>query len=185
MLRGLLAASALGLAACQQTSVVTNELYDPLYSRSLVNFVATDRDMPVVVYGGPAGEAGPGLAARVADAMQGHDSGQVANFTAGPTENAYRDFRVVVAFNPSYAGAPTQLCAGPVLTEAAAQDLEVWGAFCTGGRFISLATASQAGVTGTDSPAFDDLMAALTRRLFPRENPDRPIDSNNCRRFCT
>lgn len=90
--------------------------------------------------------------------------------------------RLVFAFSVNGAVHGPGLCAGKVAAGAFNDRLEVFGAFCRGGRPLTQAQLSVDGPVGPSDPQFAIVMARLIDILGPRTNPN--FRSKNCSPFC-
>ena len=88
-----------------------------------------------------------------------------------------------MAINPTDVRDTNKLCKlteTPTTTRSQDGQVRILGAFCQGDYAASQATARGNGITSLDSPIFDDLVAGLTRTLFPSRNPHDDRRSRRC-----
>lgn len=158
-------------AGCDGSGLIHHDqLYLSPHYDARVPAAVGDRDLLVEVQGNPFGTDPTAFAQAVTDAMQGHTEVPPPHFTTTPGESWSRHYRVVIAFNPTEVVGQDELCARTVATAPGGDRLAVHGAFCEGRRALSSAVNGAEAVAGVQAPAFQDMMAALTRDLFPLEN---------------
>ena len=154
-----------GCAGGVSTVANTNALYD------FGEFVlASDgRDTIVVVRGNPFGMDQKAFEKAVTDAMQGQNSGPRTNFTTGPTENAKKEFKVVILFNGSQTVLADNLCKAPEKygSRKDAKGLHVTAAYCWEDESLTEVDGWASVVAGADSPVFARLIGQTTLELFP------------------
>ncbi len=155
----------------------TRQFLSPHYDAARFNYAAGGRDLAVAVQGDPFGLDPAAFGRAVADAMQGHTWTQPANFTMTPGPSSRPQYRAVVAFDPVGTIGPHTLCQGPVPTAPTTGRMQVHGAFCEGRAALTSAINAGPRPSGVDDPAFQRLMAGLTRDLFPMDNRDFRNDS--------
>ncbi len=154
-----------GCAGGVSTVANTNALY------SFGEFVlASDgRDTIVVVRGNPFGMDRKAFEKAVTDAMQGQNYGPRTNFTTGPTENAKKEFRVVILFNGSQTVLADNLCEAPEKygSRKDAKGLHVTATYCWGDESLTEVDGWAGTVSGAANPAFASLIGQTTLELFP------------------
>ncbi len=162
----ILAAFLLILGAC---SVRTEAQSSHLYSYR--NFVETSggRDTLVVVRGNPFNMDQKAFEKVVIDAMQGQNWGPRTNFTAGPSETARKNMRVVMLFNGPKTVLTRELCRTPEKfgSVKGGDGLRVRATYCNGDHPLTEVNAWTDPVAGTKAPNFARLVIRTTRELFP------------------
>ena len=157
-----------GCAGVASTVASTSTLY------SYREFVlASDgRDTIVVVRGNPFGMDRKAFEKAVTDAMQGQNYGPRTNFTTGPTENAKKEFKVVILFNGSQTVLADNLCKAPEKygSRNGAKGLHVTAAYCWEDESLTEVDGWAGAVAGADSPVFAELIGQTTLELFPNRN---------------
>ncbi|MCZ6849026.1 MAG: hypothetical protein O7F75_09290 [Alphaproteobacteria bacterium] len=157
-----------GCAGGVSTVASTNTLY------SFGEFVLASggRDTIVVVRGNPFGIDQKAFEKAVTDAMQGQNSGPRTNFTTAPTENAKKEFRVVILFNGSQTVLADNLCKAPEKygSRNGAKGLHLTAAYCWEDESLTEVDGWAGAVAGADSPAFVSLIGQATLDLFPTRN---------------
>ena len=165
-----------GCAGGVSTVANTNALYD------FGEFVlASDgRDTIVVVRGNPFGMDQKAFEKAVTDAMQGQNSGPRTNFTTGPTENAKKEFKVVILFNGSQTVLADNLCKAPEKygSRNGAKGLHVTAAYCWEDESLTEVDGWAGAVSGADSPVFASLIGQTTLELFPTTNENDDDDDD-------
>ena len=169
------AVAAAALTACDASTVISKvdiaHNYRPI---SLGRFHGGDNALRIVGYGSPYGDPPERVADAVVTGMQGHNGGPRVTFSAAPAPPPRPRWRVVMALNPTELRDTNQLCKlTETPTTARTQDgrLRIMAAFCQGDYAASQATGRGNDINGLDSPNFDNLLAQLTRTLFPGRNP--------------
>lgn len=157
---------------------------EPTYRPALFNYAAGGRDLAVETIGNPY--TGHGIDDRqfpelVTASMQGHNRGQPTRFTTDPGETANPRYKVVIVFDPIEPATYRALCEGEVRSGPAVEDIRVKAAFCQGGRstgqrVLTGVRANVAGEADPQSPAFRQMMAGVTRDLFPLWDNDMDHD---------
>ena len=165
-----------GCAGVVSTVASTSSLY------SFGEFVlASDgRDTIVVVRGNPFGMDQKAFEKAVTDAMQGQNSGPRTNFTTGPTENAKKEFKVVILFNGSQTVLADNLCKAPEKygSRNGAKGLHVTAAYCWEDESLTEVDGWAGAVSGADSPVFASLIGQTTLELFPTTNENDDDDDD-------
>ncbi len=151
-----------------------------LYSFGEFILASGGRDTIVVVRGAPFEMDQKAFEKAVTDAMQGQNSGPSTNFTTAPTENAKKEFRVVILFNGSQTVLADNLCKAPEKYDSrkGAKGLHLSAAYCWEDVSLTEVDVWAGAVSGTDSPTFASLVGQATRDLFPANNIDKD-DSDN------
>ena len=165
-----------GCAGVASTVASTSTLY------SYREFVlASDgRDTIVVVRGNPFGMDRKAFEKAVTDAMQGQNYGPRTNFTTGPSENAKKEFKVVILFNGSETVLADNLCKAPQMygSQYGAKGLHVTAAYCWEDESLTEVDGWAGDVAGADSPVFAELIGQITLELFStRDDDDDDHDS--------
>ena len=116
--------------------------------------------------------------------MQGQNSGPRTNFTTGPTENAKKEFRVVILFNGSQTVLADNLCKAPEKygSQKDAKGLHVTAAYCWEDESLTEVDGWAGAVAGVDSPVFASLLAQTTLELFPTRDEDDDDDDDRDRK---
>lgn len=164
--------SACGLAG---TQIDYREL-NPSYTHQNFDTYLRGRDTHVIVRGDTFDLAPGAFGDLVTAAMQGQNEGGRTNFTTRPTD-AEPNFRVVMAFNvASYTGG---LCAAEDFKPSNANGMTtLQAAWCWEGRAESYLSARTRARNPND-PEFKQLVAAVTRGLFPRHMDKILIDDDD------
>jgi len=184
MYRNIIALGLFALtAACAAGGVrLSHQNVNVAYSPGEFAYAGAGRDLRVEVVGNPFAGDAAAFAAAVTDAMRGQHWGQPANFTTTPGENARRDYRVMMLFNPPVSLNAMRLCrddAATLPTEATGDGIALFGAFCLGDKELTAIKGHVAGAAGPQDPAFRSLVGQVTRALFPPER-DRLRDDRRC-----
>ena len=154
-----------GCAGAVSTVASTSSLY------SYGEFVLASggRDTIVVVRGNPFEMDQKAFEKAVTDAMQGQNFGPRTNFTTGPTENAKKEFKVVILFNGSQTVLADNLCKAPEKygSRKGAKGLHVTATYCWEDESLTEVDGWAGAVASADSPVFASLLAQTTLDLFP------------------
>ncbi len=144
---------------------------DRHYAYSYGAFVRASggRDTIVVVRGNPFEMDHKAFEKAVTDAMQGHHFGPRTNFTTAPTENAKKEYKVVILFNGSQNVLADNLCKAPEKygSRKGAKGLHVIAAYCWEDELLTEVDGWVGAVSSADSPAFASLIGQTTLDLFP------------------
>ena len=177
------AVAALTLTACDASTVISKvDVSSNFWPISLGRFYGGDNALRVVGYGSPFGDPPAQVAAAVVAGMQGHNGGPRVTFSTAPAPPPRPRWRVVMALNPTDVRDTMALCKlseTPTTTRSQDGQLRILAAFCQGDYAATQATGRGRDITSLDSPNFDNLLAALTRELFPSRNPHD--DRRRCR----
>lgn len=167
--------AVLALAACDASTVITKvSIAHNFRPNELWPFYGGDNALRVVGYGSPFGDPPKRVADAVVAAMQGHSGGPRVTFSTAAAPPPKPRWRVVMALNPTELRDTEQLCkltGTPTTARSQGGRLRIMAAFCQGDWTATQATARGKDIYGLDSPNFDNLLAALTRTLFPARNP--------------
>jgi len=171
------------LSACNAATIITKVDISHNYSSlPLGRFHGGDNALRVVGYGSPFGDPPAQVAEAVVASMQGHNGGARMTFSTAAAPPPRPRWRVVMALNPTELRDTNQLCKltdTPRTARSEGGRLRILAAFCHGDYAASQATARGTGINSLDSPKFDNLLAQLTRTLFPLRNPND--DRKRCR----
>lgn len=153
----------------------------PLYSFGEFVLASDGRDTIVVVRGNPFEMDQKAFEKAVTDAMQGQNYGPRTNFTTGPTENAKKEFKVVILFNGSQTVLADNLCKAPEKygSRKGAKGLHVTATYCWEDESLTEVDGWAGAVAGADSPVFASLLAQTTLDLFPTRNEDDLHDDDD------
>ncbi len=153
----------------------------PLYSFGEFVLASDGRDTIVVVRGNPFEMDQKAFEKAVTDAMQGQNAGPRTNFTTEPTENAKKEFKVVILFNGSQTVLADNLCKAPEKygSQKGAKGLHVIAAYCWEDESLTEVDGWAGAVAGVDSPVFASLLAQTTLDLFPTRNEDDLHDDDD------
>ena len=186
--------AALSLSACGVGgSIVHYQQFYGTNNERLFGLISSRGPLPVEVYGNPFAENPEQFARRVVDAMEGHDAHDRFDFEPAGTVEPNGVYRAVMTFADSASGGPGSVCEPAVRRGSPSQSTianagpsalgtSVIAAFCEGESVVGVVSGSRADVAGSQSPEFQDLMAQVTRSLFPL---NVPMDTNDDRRrFC-
>ena len=137
------------------------------------------RDTIVVVRGNPFEIDQKTFEKAVTDAMQGQNFGPRTNFTTAPTENAKKEFKVVILFNGSETVLADNLCKAPQMygSQYGAKGLHVTAAYCWEDESLTEVDGWAGAVAGADSPVFASLIGQITLELFSTRDDDDDHDS--------
>jgi hypothetical protein len=169
------ALAAMTLTACDASTIISKvdiaHNYQPI---SLGRFHGGENGLRIVGYGSPFGDPPAQVADAVVAGMQGHNGGPRVTFSAAAAPPPRPRWRVVMALNPTDVRDTNALCKltdTPTTTRSQDGRLRILAAFCQGDWVASQATARGKDITSLNSPNFDNLLAGLTRELFPSRNP--------------
>jgi len=163
-----LSVAGLVLAACASGTVVaTRDFNNPIYTPQWYAYAASGRDLAVIVRGNPTAAPQADFASAVTAAMNAHQTGPKTNFTISPSDNARKDFRVVMLFGGTvneYAA-----CDDPhgVTLAPASGGTRLNAVFCYGQRPMTAIQISANGIGGPGDPTLGDVVSAAMLRLFP------------------
>ncbi|MCH9053855.1 MAG: hypothetical protein IIA72_22850 [Proteobacteria bacterium] len=170
-----------GCAGAVSTVASTGTLY------SFGEFVLASggRDTIVVVRGNPFEMDQKAFEKAVTDAMQGQNFGPRTNFTTAPTENAKKEFKVVILFNGSQTVLADNLCKAPEKygSQKDAKGLHVIATYCWEDESLTEVDGWAGAVAGADSAVFAGLIGQTTLELFPTSN-EHLDDDGDCRPPC-
>ena len=118
-------------------------------------------------------EADPSALGRaVTDAMQGRHWGPRTEFTAQDHPGIRPSYRVVMMFNPAPTMVGMRLCREDPQTLSVVRPdagIVLFSAFCRGGETMTEIKGRIGGASGPANPGFAELVAQVTRSLFPPE----------------
>ncbi len=171
------------LGGCAVGGASTVASTSSLYSFGEFVLASDGRDTIVVVRGNPFGMDQKAFEKAVTDAMQGQNSGPRTNFTTGPTENAKKEFKVVILFNGSQTVLADNLCKAPEKygSRNGAKGLHVTATYCWEDESLTEVDGWAGAVAGADSPVFASLIGQTTLELFPTRNENDDDDSDRNR----
>lgn len=176
------AIAAVTLAACAGGVTVSRENVAQGYLPEELYIVGTGaNELKTVIVGDPFGLPKDKFESAVLASLEGRNFGPRLNLSTDPKTEDVRKRHVVLAFNPTNIGQADDLCSGTADTAKVADtggSLTVTAVYCSTDHYLTQATAQSAGVTGTDSEQFRQLMTQLAIALFPDENPHRQGDGN-------
>lgn len=155
--------------------VLTRENIRPAYVPDNFRFFHGGKTMPVVVHGRALGADADGLAAALADHLDGHSPAARTDFVASSPAEA-GESRLVVQVNPPATLLARDVCDGSKVNGDAAIPAEAGSAsflfaYCVRDRdqsTIRLATRADS----PETPAFARGAAIAARRIFPARDPD-------------
>ncbi len=173
LVQSLTFAFLLVLGGCGGVSTTASTSY--LYSYGKFVRASGGRDTIVVVRGNPFEMDQKAFEKAVTDAMQGQNSGPRTNFTTAPTENAKKEFKVVILFNGSPTVLADNLCKAPEKygSRKDAKGLHVIAAYCWEDESLTEVDGWAGAVAGADSPVFASLIGQTTLELFPTRSRRR------------
>ncbi len=156
-----------------------------LYSFGEFVHASGGRDTIVVVRGNPFEMDQKAFEKAMTDAMQGQHFGPRTNFTTAPTENAKKEFRVVILFNGSQTVLADNLCKAPEKygSQKDAKGLRVLATYCWEDESLTEVNGWAGAVAGADSAVFAELIGQTTLELFPTRN-ENDDDDGDCRPPC-
>jgi hypothetical protein len=176
---GTIMAAVLGITACSSDVRLTQQEISPSYKSGEFAYAGADRDMKVVVVGNPFGGDQEAFGRAVTGYMQGNHWGPRTNFTTAPGASARNIYRVIMLFDPPKTLVGMRLCretASALPTERTGQKIVVFAAFCRGNETMTEIKGRIREATGSEDPAFGDLIAQVTNALFP---PDRRFEDDH------
>lgn len=174
----LVAGSTIAACATSTGARIFNTKYHTGYAPSNFRSMAA-AGAPIEIFGSPPGEASEEDI--VASIRLPNRLGSTPPVVA---EAPGQGQRLVFAFSVSGAINGPELCAGNIPGGAFQDRLEVFGAFCRGGRVLTHSQMSIPGPVGPPDPEFTSAMARLIDILGPRHDPNRKrvrCRHRNCR----
>ncbi len=181
------ALAAVTLAACAGGVTVTRDDVATSYQPEELYVVATgENELRTIVVGNPYDMPKGAFQAAVLASLDGRHLGPRLKLSVDPKREDARRRHVVLAFNPTKISQTDDLCSGGALdtakVAATGGSLTVTAVYCAGGQYLTQATASSNGVSGSDTAQFRALMTQLAIALFPPQNPhsrqDEPCTDN-------
>ncbi len=175
-MKAALVAAAAALAACDASTVFSNPDISYSYrSISLGQFHGGDNALRVVVYGNPFGDPPERVAEAIVAGMQGHNGGPRMTFSTAEAPPPKPRWRVIMAINPVEFYKTQALCkmtGGPETAPSEGGRIHVISAYCQGDFAATQGFARARDVTALDSRNLDQMLALLTRTMFPTRNPN-------------
>jgi hypothetical protein len=113
--------------------------------------------------------------------MQGHNGGPRMTFSAAAAPPPKPRWRVVMAINPVDFYNTQKLCKmaeGPKTGPSQDGRIHVIAAYCQGDFAATQGFAHARDVTALDSRNLDQMLALLTRTMFPTRNPNNDRSCN-------
>ncbi|MFQ5971245.1 MAG: hypothetical protein ACE5Q3_02870 [Alphaproteobacteria bacterium] len=180
------ASIALALLAAGCGVIVSNDDVTHQYLPQEVSTAGgSGNQIQVDVRGNPFAVPDRVLSEAVVSSMIGRVPGRRVDFALEPQQVYTPRHWVVMLFDPPDGARARRLC--QTAYEPAERpvngvtDVKVLGAFCRRGFALSWATGRAKDVSGPESPRFDQLIAQMTKTLFPRIN--RNLEEDVCDRF--
>ena len=173
--RGLLAVTAVTLAACAGGTTVSRVNIAQSYLPEELYVVATGRnELRTIIVGDPFDMPKDAFDKSVLASLKGQNFGPRLNLSTDPEQEDGRKRQVVIAFNLTHIKMADTLCSGAVETAKPADTggaLTVTGVYCSGGggHYLTQATARADGVPGANSEKFRTMMSQLAIALFPTQ----------------
>ncbi len=170
------------LAACTSGSntggvVTTHVDYYSLYKPSLFYWVASGRDVPVVILGNPTQSPPDIWEQSVTRALNASTWVSAGNFTTTPNDSARGNFYFAFVFNAAPAMLDRTVCRGQIDTaQLAPADgrTPILGAFCNNDKPVTTARVTVNAITTPDAPQLQPAMDQLLIKMLPRQDPNRP-----------
>ncbi|MCW8861314.1 MAG: hypothetical protein OQK07_02695, partial [Rhodospirillales bacterium] len=136
-------------------------------------YAAANRDMTVVLVGNPFPAPEGGLAKAVTKAMSPRGDGLGTRFTTTPGDNAHRNYRIIVAFDPPSSITGRALCEGKGAGggQANGREMRLHAAFCVSATLLSEASAAMPRPAAPNDPQLARLIYALIWKLIPITDP--------------
>ena len=159
--------------ACGGTMVsLTQQEISPSYTAGEFGYAGARGAIRVIVAGDAMGADPSALDRAVTDAMQGRHWGPRTEFTTRDHPGIRPSYRVVMMFNPAPTMVGMRLCREdpqtlPVVRPDAG--IVLFSAFCRGGETMTEIKGRIGGASGPANPGFAELVAQVTRSLFPPE----------------
>jgi hypothetical protein len=174
--------AAAALAACDASTAISNPDISYSYrSISLGQFHGGDNALRVVVYGNPFDDPPDRVANAIVAGMQDHNGGPQMTFSAAPAPPPKPRWRVIMVINPVDFYNTQKLCkmtGGPETAPSQDGRIHVIAAFCQGDFAATQGFARAKDVTALDSRNLDQMLALLTRTMFPTRNPSNDRSCN-------
>lgn len=174
----------LALAACSGGVTSTYVSYDAGGVPALFRHVASEGDVPTVIYGNPSGAPKTTFDATVVDAMQGHGWSANATFATARPADSRDGYRVVMVFSGERHFGGRAACGGvdagalaPVSGRVGLQ-----AAFCYDDAVLSQVHVEFGPLGGIGDSVLDQAVSLALADLFPPRDPNRSScdDRLNC-----
>lgn len=138
--------------------------------REFLTYAAAETPVCLTVSGTPFAGDEAAMAVAAAEHASGAVFGSPATFTADCGSTAHPDYRIVIHANRVLVGSPDQLCEpGPLPKAQETGKLRLDAAFCAKDEPLSTAWSEAPMPSGTDDPAFRQMIHTMMNELFPRE----------------
>ena len=173
---GRLAAAAVAvlyiLTGCKSGGVTYNEYVSPSWQISEVS----GGNMTTVIYGNPFNIPKSRFDAAVTSEMNGKNFGPKVRFTPAQSRDTGRGYRVVLLFGSQGAVSRSQACGDLSRFARGAPTgggfIRLQAAYCIDEEARTTITGEVPDATGPDDPGFRNMVASVTRGLFPAFSPD-------------
>ncbi len=161
------------LSACAQSPTkITNTYRAPGIQLKLSSGAAYG-GIYTVVLGNPFNVDKKQLDSLITETMFRAHPGPVVRFLTESPQDSRSPYRVVMLFNPTGTAQIQKLCVNPNQpTEDLGASVRLAAAFCANDIRESSVIGSVSAVDGPQDPAFQQLVRAVTRQLFPRDFDD-------------
>lgn len=152
--------------------MVYGERYHPGYDFGELQYYNGDKEMAVDVFNPPFADKTANQ--DIALSMRGRNRGARIAFTAEPGPLTPKQTKIIIAFNQKPSDDGYAFCSGqaPQRTGKPADGpMLMVMVYCKRNAFVSSVRARMPEPTSVDEPAFQGMLAEVTRRLLPRPNP--------------
>lgn len=178
-------AGILLLASCAGTPasyMVYGERYHPGYDFGELQYYNGDKEMTVEVINTPFQDK-KAVARDIALSMRGKNRGTRIAFTAEPGPLTPKQTKIIIAFNMRPSDDGYGYCRGylpdetgqtgtsTAQAEAETDRLHMVMVYCKRNSFVSSVRARMPRPATINDPAFQNMLAEVTRRLLPRPHP--------------
>ena len=164
------------LAGCVNTPasyMVYGERYHPGYDFGELQFYNGDKEMAVEVFNAPF-DTSTNPAQRIALSMRGKNRGTRIAFTAEPGPLTPKQTKIIIAFDMKPTDDGYGYCGGNPPGEAMPDEngrMLMVMVYCKRNAFVSSVRARMPRPASVDAPAFQNMLAEVTRRVLPRPHP--------------
>lgn len=174
ILGAVLALAALvGCVNTPASFMVYGERYHPGYDFGELQYYNGDKEMAVEVFNVPF-EKPVDATQQIALAMRGKNLGARIAFTTEPSPLAPKQTKVIIAFDMKPTDDGYGYCDGNLPGNAnpgASGRMLMVMVYCKRNAFVSSVRARMPRPAAVDDPAFQNMLAEVTRRLLPRPHP--------------
>lgn len=162
-----------GCAVAPASYMIYGERYHPGYDFGELQYYNGGKEMAVEVFNTPFLDKETSDQA-IALSMRGKNRGARIAFTAQPGPLTPKQTKVIVAFNLKPSDDGYAHCAGQPPDGSVSPEKDTLLAvmiYCKRNAFVSSVRARMPSPATVDTPAFQAMIAELTRRLLPRPHP--------------